>query len=97
MNSKKQIADWEGLDDLCLDFETNVKKSIYSGNPFLSLNILQCPDLQKKYAEIYIKNKFNNYPRSNHNNFNYPIGVAINQSGEILVADLGNNRVQIWG
>ena len=24
--SKKQIADWEGLDDLCLDFETNVKK-----------------------------------------------------------------------
>ena len=39
--SKKQIADWEGLDDLCLDFETNVKKSIYIGNPFLSLNILE--------------------------------------------------------
>jgi predicted O-linked N-acetylglucosamine transferase (SPINDLY family) len=70
--SKKQIADWEGLDDLCLDFETNIKKFIYSGNPFLSLNILECPDLQQKYAEIYIKNKFNNYPRSNHNNFNYP-------------------------
>ena len=25
------------------------------------------------------------------------IKQAINQSGEILVADLGNNRVQIWG
>jgi predicted O-linked N-acetylglucosamine transferase (SPINDLY family) len=72
ITSKKQIADWEGLEDLHLDFKTNLKKSIYSGAPFLSLNILECPDQQKDYTEIYIKNKFNNYLRNDDNNFNYP-------------------------
>lgn len=71
IHSKKIIADWDGLEKLYHDFELNIEKSIYCGDVFHSLNILECPSKQKKYTEIYNKNTIQNYNKKINKIFSY--------------------------
>ena len=68
--TKHRICEWDSFDKELLDLENNILNEKKKINPFLTLSFYESPQLQKKSAEIFVKDEYNDKNIQNHKFYN---------------------------
>ncbi len=58
VHTKQSICDWEGIESQCQQLETGIERNERVAHPFAVLNISSSAEVQRKAAEILVRDKF---------------------------------------
>ena len=58
IHTKRSICDWEGIESQCQQLEAGVNRNERVTHPFVMLDISYSPEVQRRAAEIFVRDKF---------------------------------------
>jgi predicted O-linked N-acetylglucosamine transferase (SPINDLY family) len=58
VHARRSICDWEGIESQCIELEAGIERNERVAHPFTMLDITSSAEVQRKAAEILVRDKF---------------------------------------